>query len=483
LVEKFQIKLVYIISALFIAVNSLFIINEFYWFTLLPAFLFILLLFFFALDKLILLIVFLTPLSINIENFDIGVGVALPTEPLLFGIMILFILKLVSQQKFDKKVLHHPISIAIIIYLAWMFFTSITSEIPSVSFKFLISHLWFITTFYFIGTQLFKNYKNIKRFIWLYVIALLIVIIYTTYNHSLYGFMEKPAHWVMSPFFNDHTAYGAILAMFIPIILGFVLNKNETRLVRTLSFFIFCILILAIILSFGRASWLSLGVALIVFLVLKLKINYKYILAVSVVSIGVLLYYQTEIIMKLEKNRQDSSSDLMEHVQSISNISSDASNLERINRWQSAFRMFEQRPIVGWGPGTYQFVYAPFQRAKEKTIISTNAGEKGNSHSEYIGPLAESGLLGLLTILCIIGAFIYTSVKVYKRETNAEVKLLVLVTFLGMVTYFVHGTMNNFLDTDKASVPFWGFMAMIVAMDVYHSSQKKKTPSNTEELL
>jgi hypothetical protein len=30
------------------------------------------------------------------------------------------------------------------------------------------------------------------------------------------------------------------------------------------------------------------------------------------------------------------------------------------------------------------------------------------------------------------------------------------------------------LDTDKASVPFWGFVAIIVAMDVYHSKSEKK---------
>lgn len=72
--------------------------------------------------------------------------------------------------------------------------------------------------------------------------------------------------------------------------------------------------------------------------------------------------------MKLEKNRQDTSSNLEEHLQSISNISTDASNLERINRWHSAFRMFAERPIFGWGPGTYSFEYAPFQLSTEKLL-------------------------------------------------------------------------------------------------------------------
>jgi hypothetical protein len=31
--------------------------------------------------------------------------------------------------------------------------------------------------------------------------------------------------------------------------------------------------------------------------------------------------------------------------------------------------------------------------------------------------------------------------------------------------------MNNFLDTDKASALFWGFTAMLVAMDVSYAKK------------
>jgi hypothetical protein len=45
---------------------------------------------------------------------------------------------------------------------------------------------------------------------------------------------------------------------------------------------------------------------------------------------------------------------------------------------------------------------------------------------------------------------------------------------MGISTYFVHGFLNNFLDTDKASVPFWGFLAMLVCIDVYHKNQMEE---------
>jgi O-antigen ligase len=131
--------------------------------------------------------------------------------------------------------------------------------------------------------------------------------------------------------------------------------------------------------------------------------------------------------------------------------------------------MFELRPFWGWGPGTYQFMYAPYQHSKEKTIISTNAGDKGNAHSEYIGPLAESGVLGMLTFVALCITIIATAVRLYKRSPDNDVRLLSLIYLLGLITYLVHGLLNNFLDTDKSSIPFWGFTAIIVALDIYNS--------------
>lgn len=77
--------------------------------------------------------------------------------------------------------------------------------------------------------------------------------------------------------------------------------------------------------------------------------------------------------------------------------------------------MWEERPVMGWGPGTYQFNYAPFQKSDEMTIISTNAGDMGNAHSEYIGPLAEQGVPGLTFILILVGTIIYTGTIIYSK--------------------------------------------------------------------
>ncbi len=463
---------VYGCSLLFLAVNGICVANEFYWLNLLPPILFVVLLAIVALDKLILFCVFLTPLSINLASNEIHLGLSLPVEPILAGILFLFVLRIVHEQSFEKRFLRHPVTIAIMLNLIWIFITCVTSEMPVVSFKFLIARLWFVIPFYFIGTQLFRDFKNVRRFIWLYILPLTLVIGYTLYWHWQYSWSEDAAHWVMSPFYNDHTAYGAALAMFYPAIIAFVFSKEYSNNIRVIALILLGTFTLALIFSYTRAAWVSLAVAFVLYLVFIFKIKFRWLAIAGIIG-GIFLYASwTDIVMKLEQNRQDTSNDLEKHLQSISNISTDASNLERINRWNSAFRMFNERPIFGWGPGTYSFQYAPFQLSSEKTIISTNAGDLGNAHSEYIGPLCESGIFGAATFIGIFFTLMWTGWRLYYKLPKGAQRGVMVSIMLGLLTYFVHGLMNNFLDTDKASIPFWGFAAMLVAADLWYDTKK-----------
>jgi putative inorganic carbon (HCO3(-)) transporter len=446
---------------------------------LLPLLVLIFLFYFFSLDKVLWFIVITTPFSLNVKLKEFGIAVSLPGEPLMAGILILFVLKLLYDIRVEKRILFHPITIALMANLSWITITTITSTMPWVSIKFLLARLWFVICFYYFGILLFKNKKNIQRYMWAYILPFTIIIFYTLIMHSQYGFTVETANWIMSPFYNDHTIYGAILAMFLPILGYFIYNSEYTFAQKGISFVFLLIFILALVLSFTRAAWISLAIALAIGAIMYFRINFKLLSLVAIIGLGLFFVTKDRILMKLEKNRQDSSSNLTEHVQSISNISSDASNLERINRWSAALRMFEKRPSMGFGPGTYAFKYAPFQFSYEKTIISTNAGNKGNAHSEYIGPLAESGVLGLLTFASIVIAIFYSGITLYYKMEKSSMRALLLAIMLGLVTYFVHGFLNNFLDTDKASVPVWGFAAAIVAIQLYHykSNESEEIPS------
>ena len=483
--ERKSILWVYGLSAFFIALNAYFITTEQYLFSLVPVALLVVLITIFALDKLLLGIVLFTPLSLPLYELVHGLdfNMFLPTEPLLFGLLIIFILKLIIDKSFDKKNLYHPLSIIIAINLLWILITSLTSTMPIVSIKFFLSRLWFVVGFYFFAIQLFKNKKNIGTYFWLYTFSLLIVVVYALIRQAHYGFFDQEAaNFVVSPLYNDHTAYGAALTMIIPVMIGLLFLKQYSFKQRIAAFIVLSVLFIALIFSYTRAAWLSLFVATIVFVVIVLKIKFRTFILLSVGTVVLLLLFWTQIYMKLEKNRQDTSSNFSEQLQSITNVSTDASNLERLNRWDCAVRMFKEKPVFGWGPGTYMFKYAPFQLSYERTIISTNSGDLGNAHSEYLGPLSESGILGTLTFSAVVIASIYYAMRVYRKTKDKNVKIIVLSVTIGLITYYTHGILNNFLDTDKLSALFWGYTAIIVALDIAENEKKNESMPKQETI-
>lgn len=471
--KKTKIAVLYVIAALFVAISLFFVVKkDTYVFFAVPIIIGILLLYVFSLDKVLFLIALLTPLSFNMDMFGSGLSLSMPAEILLAGVLVLFIAKLIFEKNYDLKIARHPISIVIYAMFIWMIFTAITSEMPLVSVKYIISRMWFIIPSYFVCAVLFKNPKNINKFVWLYIAGLSIVVLYTIAHHAMNGFSGKSAHWVMTPFYNDHTAYGAALAVYIVMCAGYLFMPNVKKNKKIANVLILCLLVVAIILSFCRASWISLIAALGVFACILLKIKFKFIATTVVVLAGLFFVFQQQIFEVLERNDQDASGNLVENIQSITNISTDASNLERINRWNSAIRLFKERPVFGWGPGTYQFVYAPFQESRNKTIITTNMGNGGNAHSEYIGALAEMGVIGSLLVVILVVVMIYTGLTTYRRAKNKESKVLVLASTLALIGYFVHGILNNFLDTDKLAVPIWSCMAIIATIDIYHADRE-----------
>lgn len=451
----------------------------------LPILLGVLMLYIFSFDKVLFLIAFLTPLSINLEGLgvDVGLSLSVPVEPLLFGVMFFFVAKLLHEKKFDNKIACHPISIVIYIMFIWILVTTITSELPLVSAKYLLSRFWFVIPAYFVCAKLFKDPDNINKIIWLYIAGLIIVVIYTTINHAINGFSGNSAHWVMTPFYNDHTAYGAALAIYLVLGAAFIFMPNIKPSRRVIIIACFAILCMGMVLSACRAAWLSIVAVVGVLVCVLLRIKFKYILTIVIALVALFFTFRHQIIDVMERNEQDSSNNFVEHIQSITNISTDASNLERLNRWSSALRLFEERPFFGWGPGTYQFVYAPYQLSTNKTIITTNYGDGGNAHSEYIGALAEMGVFGSLIVIVLVVVSVYTGLTTYKKAKNKESKILVLAATLAIISYFTHGVLNNFLDTDKLAVPVWSCLAIITVIDTYHSGKTNFNETISEDLL
>lgn len=420
------------------------------------------------------------PLSINLKDIGMGFGLSLPGEILTFLLFGILLLNLFRGKYISKEILLHPVSIAILLNLVWMTISTFNSTMPLISIKFLAIRIAFILAYYLFLMQIFGTKMGIQKWASLYAISIIAVICFILYRHAQFGFVQQVNHYVTKPFFNDHTIYGAVLAMLLPVFaVNFILPSSDRFLPKALSAVVIFFLLTGIFFSYSRAVWLSLALLIPAALILLMKVKFKYvfggILLLSFAAISV----REPIIERMKSVESERGGDIKEHAASIANLNTSASNKERINRWESGLAMFWEKPLMGFGPGTYPFQYAPYQREENLTRISTNFGDQGGVHSEYLKPLSESGLPGFLSFLSIILLSIWTAFRLIYHSQDRTVKLLAAALFLGLLSYYIHGFVNFFLDTEKTSVLFWGMTGLIVALDIHHRS---KTRSKIELL-
>src|SRR5574343_159650 len=244
---------------------------------------------------------FSMPLAITLKNLGLteGIDLSLPTEPLMAGLMLIYILNELMYKITPRNILKHPITIIILVQLLWMLITTLTSINFGISIKFLIARLWFVFSCYFVTTQLMKNKDNIKKFILAYAVPLAVVCIVTIWQHAAFNFDDKIADWIVSPFYNDHTAYGAALAIYIPVIVSLLFLSDVSKINKILYLTLIVIFTIALLLSYSRGGWLSILTALAILATFFLKIKLRTLLATGITLFVLFFSFQDEIFIAL----------------------------------------------------------------------------------------------------------------------------------------------------------------------------------------
>lgn len=437
---------------------------------LLPVFLFLV---FFRLKTFTLLTVFLIPLSVKAP---VGTAVVtFPGEIFVLVVALFYIIhSLNGKQLSIDKIWKHPITILIMIDLGWSLFTGLIGEMPVISLKRLLIKAMFIVVFYFFFSELFRKKENLFRIWIIYGTGMLVPIVWTLYNHANHDFSKVVSFVMPLPFYNDHTLYAACIAFILPVFILFFIKPRWFGIHQRwrLPLFVMVILMLfGVYFSFSRAAWISI-IAAAVSGLLIVYLRFKVIHFTIVVFVGLIVfsYYSRDIFQNIQRVDDISRKDnIEEHFRSVMNIQTDASNLERINRWQCALRMFRDQPFTGFGPGTYLSVYGKYQVTNELTRISTNHGEKGNAHSEYLMYLSETGLPGLLIFILLIYFVLARAIRIFNSTSDKALKWFTFSVLMGLITFLVHGIFNSFIDTDKAAVLFYAALVATVSIELYHT--------------
>lgn len=123
---------------------------------------------------------------------------------------------------------------------------------------------------------------------------------------------------------------------------------------------------------------------------------------------------------------------LTNFVEHVGNIFGGASYVERVETFEIANRIWDEHPLVGIGPGGFG-PYASFH-----PLITPSEGYK-IVNNEYIELLAETGILGLLAYITMVGIIIVRSVKAWRKGTDPYLRAVLvglMAAYLGILVQY-----------------------------------------------
>ncbi len=420
-----------------------------------------------------LLLLFI-PLSTELQLPN-GLGLDLPTEPLMVGLLLAGAIYYIPNSKtHNSDLLRHPITLLLLLHLGWIFFSAVVSHQFVVSFKFFLAKLWYVVPFYFLASRMLKTEKDLKRFFWAIFLPLLLTIFVVTARHAIQGFTFAEIHWVLAPFYRNHVAYAAIIVLFTPFVWfmrQWYPKGSFARRVITLSL---PVLLIAIQLSYTRAAYVAVIGAIGAYYIIRWRLT-KWALALAVAgSIAGLAYmiadnryleyapnYETTVTHKDFNNLIQATYEL-----------EDISTMERLYRWVAGFNMSAAEPLIGFGPGNFYFFYKSYTVTSFTTYVSDNP-ERSGIHNYYLMTLVEQGIPGLIIFLILVFYALVRGEAIYANASNKRDKQIAMMAMLCIIIISVMQLINDLIETDKVGPFFFMSLAILVNLDLKHRRSLK----------
>lgn len=207
-----------------------------------------------------------------------------------------------------------------------------------------------------------------------------------------------------------------IMCMLLPMTLVIIMDARfETRLKKTAAFATLGI-VMGLLGNKSRGAWLTEMLVVPIAIYQYVKKNRKYLIAVMMVTLCVVGY-------------MISSPQYLQRIKSITNITTDHSNADRVWTWKSAKQMIQDHPILGVGFGQFGEVYKKQYKYEQETqtLIHT--------HNNFIQVAVESGIVGIAGFLYLVWYFLYTSLRSYRQQMNPY-DLMIFTVFFAHVCVF-----------------------------------------------
>lgn len=303
---------------------------------------------------------------------------------------------------------------------------------------------WFVIPFVFslCLPTVFNNHQKIFRAVQVLYLSVFSVALISL-GYKLTGsltFDQRLSGFYLSP---NQLAMFLSLGLFLGTYL-FLEEKNKT-LKYSLSLSIFSILI-AFYFTYSYASWLA------VFLSFLLLLAYKK----SSKKITLFLFSGLTLLFCLFFLFQQNNPKLTHLLDSRSSLSS------RLMIWNSSWKMIQNHPFSGIGPGNFQSTYLEYQKYFPPYL----EWAVPQPHNLYLAFYLQTGLLGLLGFLLL--CLKWFSLGLEQKNTTFSVVSLGILFYL-----LVHGLVDTPYWKNDLAYSFWVIFFLVLAFTRYLKTDQK----------
>ena len=447
-------------------------------------------------EAMLLLCAVAIPASVKLYLWQIDLEVIFPAE-VIIGVTAVFTVVRVLCFNGDvrRRLWRNPIVLAAGFYAVTGIASALYSAMPLVSLKSVTVRLAYMMAFFALPLMAPDGVRLIRRSLLMHAWVLIPIAFWGAAGQVEGGFDRASAGYVVHPLYQDRTIFSAALCFGAVALFSACLATGPSREGRgrvVLQCVGGALILLATIFTYTRAAWLGLVVAAAAFAAVVAARRWRRggLATMALLCLGLLILGRSAMHLT-PSNASAHRTGLAGTIRSITNLTTDPTNMERLNRWSCALRMFLDAPLFGHGPGTYQFVFPPYQRKEERTAISPpdradlmrstefraqgspvliRPGPKdleysrGTAHSEYLLALSEGGLLGAIGWLGLLISGLVLGWRACVEQPARLPTDMAMTAFMGLSAYAAHAVFNNYLDDCKVALPFWLSLAALARL-------------------
>jgi O-antigen ligase len=415
------------------------------------------------------LLFFSIPGSLQVELGG-GLSMDVLSEPLMLVLLTVFLFNLFSGNQFSLKKKVRPFHIMIALLLFWTLFTSLTSEFPVRSFKYLLAKIWYLAAFIYTAEKIVTSPEEVKRVFWMFFIPLSLIALGVIIRHASFGFSFEVANGMAFPLYFNGVIYAATLVLFIP----WAWYARTWYSPRSLQWYLIIIglgiIVVSTVLTYKRGAWLALILLPIVTFLIRWNIFDKFVYAVVVIGILALGYLiQDNRFYAFAPDYKKTiwhEGDISGHL-SATFSGTEISSMERFFRWVAAKNMIADMPVLGSGPSTFNQVYQRYTDDAFRTYVSDNP-EQSTTHNYYLMTFAEQGFPGGLLFIVLCLYMVLKAARLQGQIDDPVRRSILMLALLSLITILFHSILNEMIEVDKIGSMFWFDLFLIHQSEVWH---------------